>query len=102
MLAAGLEGNCPSTSVGERFLVILLARVDPGARMNRFYWVHIQPTLLDDIAVVCAWGSRDNLFQQMRAIPVQDFDEAEKMAVEIVEKKISRGYVKVDDTNLSE
>jgi predicted DNA-binding WGR domain protein len=76
--------------------VIILARVDPGARMNRFYWVHIQPTLLDEIAVVCAWGSRDNVFQQMRAIPVQDMKEAERMAAEIVERKISRGYLKFE------
>ena len=77
--------------------MIVLARVDPGARMNRFYWVHIQPTLLDKIAVVCAWGSRDNPFQQMRAIPAKDLDEANKIAAEIVRKKIFRGYVKVDD-----
>jgi predicted DNA-binding WGR domain protein len=76
--------------------MILLARIDPGARMNRWYLVHIQPTLVDEIAVVCAWGSRENPFQQMRAIPAESALAAQQLAGQIVAQKLQRGYVPVD------
>ena len=72
--------------------MILLTRIDPQAGMNHWYLVNVQPTLLEEIAVVCAWGSRETLFQQTRIIPVRSRKLAQKLADEIVARKISRGY----------
>ena len=72
--------------------MILLTRIEPDARMNRWYLVNVQPTLLDEIAVVCAWGSRETSFQQTRIIPVHSQVQAQNLAADIVKKKIGRGY----------
>jgi predicted DNA-binding WGR domain protein len=39
-----------------------LTHVDPDENMNRWYTVMVQPTLLDPVAVITAWGSRENDF----------------------------------------
>ena len=71
----------------------VLARVDPEEDMNRWYLVTVQRTLLEPIAVVCAWGSRQTTWQQVRVIPARSWEEAEAMAVKIVRDKCKRGYV---------
>ena len=46
--------------------MVVLKRVDPEANMNRTYMVTVQPTLLDTVAVVYAWGSRESSQLQVR------------------------------------
>jgi predicted DNA-binding WGR domain protein len=60
--------------------------------MNRWYLVSIQATLFFPVAVIIAWGRRDNDFQQWRAIPVDTPDQAQELAGRIVKKKLQRGY----------
>jgi predicted DNA-binding WGR domain protein len=70
----------------------LLTRIDRDEGMNRWYMVTIQPTLFDPIAVVCAWGSRQNDYQQMRIMPVESVEEGVALAEKIVRNKERRGY----------
>jgi len=77
--------------------MIVLKRVDPEANMNRTYMVTVQPTLLDAVAVVYAWGSRESSQQQVRVLPMASRAEAEALAEKMVKKKCKRGYVVVED-----
>ena len=71
---------------------MLLFKTDPAARIDRWYLVIVQPTLLDQAAVVCAWGSRKTSYQRARIIPVATITEAEAVAAKIIQAKIKRGY----------
>jgi len=74
-----------------------LLRVDPVRHMNRWYSVHVQSTLFDQWAVVCAWGSRRIDSARQRAIPAKNQAQAYQMAEKIVERKIRRGYIERAD-----
>ena len=70
----------------------LLKRIDREEHINRWYFVTVQSTLLDPVAVVKAWGSRENEYQQIRALPMTSWAEAETLAEQIVRAKLKRGY----------
>ena len=61
--------------------------------MDRWYTVMVQPTLLEPVAVVCAYGNRQTSWQQIRIIPAASWDEAKEKAAKIVEGKVKRGYM---------
>ena len=63
--------------------------------MDRWYTVLVQPTLLDPIAVICAWGNRQTAWQQMRVLPATSLAEALALANKIVAQKQRRGYVPI-------
>lgn len=70
----------------------LLKRIDPEENINRWYFVTVQPTLLDPIAVVTAWGSRENDYQQVKILATDSVAEAQALAEKIVAQKLRRGY----------
>ena len=70
----------------------LLKRFDPEEHVNRWYMVAVQPTLLEETAVICSWGSRENDYQRMKIIPMANLTEAEALAAKIVNAKLKRGY----------
>lgn len=70
----------------------LLKQIDREEHINRWYFVTVQATLLDTVAVVTAWGSRENEYQQIRALPMASWAEAEILAEQIVRAKLKRGY----------
>jgi len=49
--------------------LIVLIRVGPAKGMDRWYCVSVGPGLLDEWAVVCAWGSRRTAYQRLRVLP---------------------------------
>jgi predicted DNA-binding WGR domain protein len=69
-----------------------LTRVDPDRHMDRWYSVTVQPTLLDPVAVVCAWGSRRSRYQRLRVLPAPSAAAAQAQADRIVRAKQRRGY----------
>ena len=76
---------------------VLLKRLDPEEHINRWYMVRVQPTLLDPVAVICAWGSRETSWQQMQIFPMPSWEEAEHAAAEFIAQKLKRGYVVVEE-----
>ena len=72
--------------------MIVLRRVDPLKCMHRWYSVHVQSTLLDHWSVVCAWGSLRSNFQRQRAIPCESEMDANRIAQQIIDRKLRRGY----------
>ena len=70
----------------------LLTRIDPDQQMNRWYIVAVQSTLLEPIAVITAWGSRETDWQQWRASPAESWAAAQKTAESIILAKQKRGY----------
>ena len=72
-----------------------LTHVDPDENMNRWYTVMVQPALLNPVAVITAWGSRENDFQQVRIMPAVSLEEAQTIAEKIVAMKTMRGYQQV-------
>ena len=74
-------------------MLTLLTRTDPDQHINRWYLVAIQPTLLDPMAVICAYGNRRNEWQRWRVLPMPDQAEAERVAEGIIARKVKRGYV---------
>ncbi|MCL4267625.1 MAG: WGR domain-containing protein [Anaerolineae bacterium] len=77
-------------------MLALLKRFDPEAYANRWYLVMVQPTLLHSIAVICAWGSRENEYQRLKFLPMGTEAEAEALAAKIVAAKLKRGYEPVE------
>ena len=73
-------------------MATLLVRIEPELGMDRWYSVSVQPTLFEPVVVVCSWGSRRNSYRRSRVLPVKSVDEAERIAEEIVEAKVGRGY----------
>ena len=69
-----------------------LIRIEPEKNMNRWYSVCVQPTLLDPVAVICAWGRRHTNYYRLRVLPADSQEAAEEMAAEVVVRKIRRGY----------
>jgi predicted DNA-binding WGR domain protein len=71
----------------------VLKRVDPAEAMDRWYLVAVQPTLLDEVALVIGYGSRHTMYQRLRTAPFASEAEARQAARELVAAKIKRGYV---------
>lgn len=77
---------------------MLLIKTDPEAHIDRWYLIVVQPTLLDESAVICAWGSRRTAYQRARIFPAATAAtaaEAEALAQTMIEKRIKRGYTPV-------
>jgi predicted DNA-binding WGR domain protein len=72
-----------------------MARIDPDENANRWYAVGVQPSLLDPIAVVCFWGSRETAFQEMQIKPFDDQDAAREAADKMIRAKVRQkdGYI---------
>jgi predicted DNA-binding WGR domain protein len=62
----------------------LLIRTEPEKNVNRWYSVCVQPTLLDSVAVVCAWGRRHTSYQRVRILPAESPEIAKEIAASIV------------------
>lgn len=73
----------------------LLIKAIPELHMNRWYLVVVQPSLVDQAAVICAWGSRQSNYQRLMVIPAASDEEAQALAQKIVERKKQRGYTEV-------
>jgi predicted DNA-binding WGR domain protein len=71
---------------------MILVRIQPEKRCDRWYSVTVQRTLFDPVAVVCAWGSRRSCYQRLRVVPAASYAEAEGVVGRIVEEKKRRGY----------
>lgn len=71
-----------------------LERVDPTARMARFYAVTVTPTLFGEWAVVREWG-RIGQGGTVRDAAFGSEVEAEDAAATLVRTKQRRGYVEV-------
>lgn len=69
-----------------------LIRVDPDKHMNRRYSVVVQSTLLEPVAVICVWGSRQGSYQRMQIHPATTPEEAQQTAKKIIRVKLRRGY----------
>ena len=72
------------------FTHTILQRIEPLSGINRWYSVTIQPTLLDEIAVVCRWGSRENDYQQAQIHEVASYSIANGLAIEFVNAKLKQ------------
>lgn len=70
-------------------MLVLLRKFEPDQPMNRRYMITIQASLLEPIAVVCAYGSRGNSWQQLRVLPVSSQDEVQDVAAIILRQKLS-------------
>ena len=42
-------------------IMVILKRVEPEEKVDRWYMVTVQPTLLEPVAVVCAYGEPADL-----------------------------------------
>jgi predicted DNA-binding WGR domain protein len=78
-------------------MLAVMKRVEPEENMDRWYMVAVQATLFEPVAVVCAWGSRETTYQQLRIFPAENEREAQALATNIVAQKLKRGYVMVQE-----
>jgi len=62
----------------------LMTRIEPEKNMDRWYSVSVQPTLLDSVAVVCAWGRRHTGYQRVRVLLADSSETAEEIAAGVV------------------
>jgi predicted DNA-binding WGR domain protein len=78
---------------GMTIMMNMLTRIEPEEGMDRWYFVGIQPTLLEPWAVICAWGNRRTRYARMRSLPAESLKVAEEIAAAIVSRKMRRGYL---------
>jgi predicted DNA-binding WGR domain protein len=71
---------------------MLLIRVDPSRKMNRWYRITVQATFFDPWNVVCEWGSRCTAYQRFCIIPAENPEDAWTLANQIAARKLRRGY----------
>jgi hypothetical protein len=71
----------------------MLTRIEPEKGMDRWYFVGIQPTLLEPWAVICVWGSRRTSYMRTRSLLAESLKVAEEIAATIVSRKMRRGYL---------
>jgi predicted DNA-binding WGR domain protein len=76
-----------------------MVRIDPEKKMNRWYSVAVQPTLLDPWAIICSWGNKRTNYQQVRIFPSESQNMATKTATKIIRRKVRRGYCIVSQDN---
>lgn len=74
----------------------LLHRINPEKNEARFYWVAAGPGLLDAWVVMRLWG-RVGGHQRGLVTPCPSAEAAEALAGKLVQKKIKRGYVVIDE-----
>lgn len=79
---------------------IVLKRVDSEESIDRWYSIDVQPTLFEPFSVICAWGSRQTNWFQMRIISANNADEAVNLARRIEKQKLKRGYVVLEKRNI--
>jgi predicted DNA-binding WGR domain protein len=77
-------------------MMSILTRIEPERSMDRWYFVGVQPTLLEPWAVICAWGNRRTRYARMRSLPAESLEVAEEIAATIVARKVRRGYLMTD------
>jgi len=75
----------------------VLTKVDAEKHMDRRYIVLVQASLLDPVAVICAWGNRRTTYQRMRVLPAASVAEAQATADKIIRQKVRRGYQVVSE-----
>lgn len=72
-------------------MLTVMRRIEPEEHIDRWYMVLVQPSLFEPLAVICAWGSRQNSYQQVRVLPAVSEAEALALAHKIVSRKVRRG-----------
>ena len=75
----------------------LLWRMDTTEHIDRWYMVAVQPSLLDKTAVICAYGNKQTRWQQLYVIPATFHEVAIAQAQAIVDEKLQRGYILVNE-----
>lgn len=68
-----------------------LHRIDPEARMARFYCIDVVPTLFGDVSVLRTWG-RIGTQGRTSIETCATADEAEMAAGRTLRQKMRRGY----------
>lgn len=68
-----------------------LTHINPAQNKNRWYFISIQPGIIDACVVYRSWGRRDSDSQQILVRPFEP-DEAIKLARKIVREKVRKGY----------
>ena len=68
--------------------MIVLIRVDPEKRMDRWYSVGVQPALFESYAVICLWENRRTCYQRERVIPADTLQDALALAEKIIQRRI--------------
>ena len=69
-----------------------MARVDPDANMDRFYYIQLTQSPFGDVGVERQWG-RHRTCGQRRLDWYVDEHEAQSALLDLVKAKLSRGYL---------
>jgi predicted DNA-binding WGR domain protein len=71
--------------------VVLFRRINPEKNEARFYLLLVQPSLLDDYAVLRVWG-RIGGHQRQMATPCASAEEAQALARRLIRRRLQHGY----------
>jgi predicted DNA-binding WGR domain protein len=77
---------------------VLLHRVRPAANEARFYFVQVSPSLIDSVAVLRVWG-RIGGAQRSMITPCPSAEAADKLACQLVQRRLQRGYKLIQGGN---
>lgn len=75
---------------------MLLHRINPSQNEFRFYLVVTGPSLFDPYAVIRVWG-RIGGHQREMITSCASAEEAERLAGQLIQRKMKRGYVPIKD-----
>lgn len=88
-----LEGNKAESLRGRTGMALAhLHRIDPEAKMARFYCIDVAATLFGDVSVLRTWG-RIGTHGRTRLETCATVEEAERAASQTLRQKMRRGYL---------
>lgn len=73
-------------------MITLLTSINPTTNRLRYYRIAVEPTLLGEICVTRRYGRIGGFERTMSPIICNNIDEAQRLALRLVEKRIKRGY----------
>lgn len=69
-----------------------MTKIDPTTNMQRFYEIAIEPTLFCSVTVVRRYGRIGERMVTLSPVECEDFDQAQRVALRLVKKRLKRGY----------
>lgn len=77
----------------------LFTRSDPDNNVQRFYYIAVQPALLDAASqwsVLRIYGRIGGAQQEMVPVSFDDWESAHMLAQRLIQRRVKRGYVPVN------
>jgi predicted DNA-binding WGR domain protein len=81
-----------NTTPPAAFEYILFERVNPERNESRYYYLSLQPTLFDSLAVIRVYGRKGQSQREVTPTPVSDLADAWPLIRRVIRTRLRHGY----------